>query len=188
MKHLALILLAFCIFTIKNNAQEASVEKNVWGIQAGIYPLSVYNEAKLTNTIALRSEVFLGFGWSGYSGNSTWEILPYISAEPRWYYNIQRRVNKNKQINNNSGNYLSVLMGLQPGFGITSHETTLYPVLYFVPTYGLRRNIGKRFNFEAAFGVGYGWEFKNYTSNGTTYNDTESGTVTNIRLAIGYMF
>lgn len=188
MKYVLLTLLCFFIFTTNSKAQEASVEKSVWGIQSGIYPLSVYNETRLINNIFLRSEIFLGFGWSGYSDNSYWEILPHLGAEPLWYYNIKRRATKKKQINNNSCNYLSILIGFQPGFGIKSNESEVFPIIYFVPNYGLKRNISKRLNFEAAFGVGYGWEFKNYTSNGTKYSDTKSGPVTNIRLAIGYLF
>lgn len=72
MKSTILIFLTLGVF-LKVNAQEASVEKSVWGIQTLILPLSVYNESKLTNKIALRSELSFGFGWSSgsYLNNST---------------------------------------------------------------------------------------------------------------------
>lgn len=188
MKLISFIIFTTYIFIAQTKAQEANPEKNLWGIQTGIYPFSAYNESRLTNNIVLRSEVFLGFGWSGNTDNTTWAILPYLNIEPRWYYNIQRRARKGKQTYNNNGNYWSVLTGIQPGFGITSNETNLYPSLMLIPSYGLRRNLGRHFNFEAAFGLGYAWIFKDYKSNETNHNHTESDTVTNIRLAIGYVF
>ena len=184
------LMIFLCVSNI--NAQDTSVEKSIWGIQTLMFPLSVYNEAKLTNSIALRSELAWGFGWTsgGYIDNSAqWAVVPYLAVEPRYYYNLNRRIKKGKRIDGNSGNYLSLYSAVQPGFGITSKDVDLFPSLYIVPTYGLRRNIGRRFNFEAAFGIGYGWEFEKYTSPyGSTHRNVDSGIVYNIRLAFGYVF
>ena len=109
MKHLRLI--TFILFLIKVQAQEASSERSIWGIQLGIYPLSIYNEAKITNNIALRSELWMGYASSSSIYSSHWEILPYIQVEPRWYYNLQRRADKAKQTTINSGYYLSLQLG-----------------------------------------------------------------------------
>ncbi len=186
------VLLILCLFSLQSKAQEASVEKHVLGVQVGIHPLSGYYEMKLADKIALRGELGFGFAWSGggYSDNSAeWAILPSLVVEPRWYYNLQRRVNKNKRIDGNSGNYLSLCTGVHPGFDIGSKDVEFYPSLYTIPMYGLRRNIGKRFNFETAFGVGYGWVFEEYKLlDGSTLKRTESGATFGLRLAIGYMF
>jgi len=187
MKYLSSIILIICLSTTKGNAQEVSVEESIWGIQALMLPLSVYNESKLTNNIALRSELAWGFSWSG--GGSQWEVIPYLNVEPRYYYNLNRRNQKGKRIDNNSGNYLSLFACFQPGFGITSKNNDLFPAIYIMPTYGLRRNIGKHFNFETALGFGYGWEFHKTTNfNGETSRYTDSGTLFNFRLAFGYVF
>ncbi|HTO14979.1 MAG TPA: hypothetical protein VLZ83_04375 [Edaphocola sp.] len=190
MRLLTLTILITYLFFAETNAQDISVEKSIWGVQAGIYPLSVYNESKLNDNISLRSEVFLGFGWSsGYSSNSTWAISPYINAEPRWYYNLLRRTKKSKRTDNNSGNYLSIQVGYQPGFGMSSDNANFNPALYAIPTYGLRRNIGKHFNFETALGLGYGWVFNEYKSMyGNSYRETERGRTYSIRFAVGYVF
>jgi hypothetical protein len=68
------------LFLTKITAQNTSVEKSVWGIQLGIHPLSVYNELKLTNSIALRSELGFGFSVSG----DQWAVVPTIIVEPRY--------------------------------------------------------------------------------------------------------
>lgn len=187
-----LLILTTLLLPINLFAQTNSVEKNIWGVQVGIYPLSFYNEVKLSNNIALRSELWMGFGWSGngYNYNSSyWEILPYIQVEPRWYYNLERRASKAKQTKVNSGNYLSLQIGSQPGFGKTSDNVTLHPSVYIAPMYGLRREIGKNFNFETGLGYLYGWQFETYSSlNGITQHNTTTISSLNFRLSIGYNF
>ncbi len=129
MKQIILIGLILSLFLTKSNAQEVSVEENVWGIQAGIYPLSAYNETKLANSISIRSELSLGFSWSGGNNISDkWVILPIISAEPRWYYNLQRRTTKHKRIDGNSGNYLSLNVSFLPDAALASEEVKVFPL------------------------------------------------------------
>ena len=72
MRYLIIIILAFILFVPKGHAQEVSVEKNLWGIQTLIFPLSVYNEAKFTPNIALRSE------WSGALAGREMEVIMTI--------------------------------------------------------------------------------------------------------------
>lgn len=43
----------------------ASVEKSIWGIQLGIDPVSVHNEVRIKNQLALRSELGFGLEYSG---------------------------------------------------------------------------------------------------------------------------
>ncbi len=192
MKYLLSVILVFCFLCAKIEAQEVSVEKSIWGTQLIILPLSVYNESKLTNEIALRSELSWGFSWSGggyFDSSTRWAVIPYLILEPRYYYNLNRRNQKGKRIDGNSGNYLSIFSCFQPGIGFKSDNVRINPGIYFIPMYGLKRNIGQRFNFEAAFGVGYGWGFEKYTDfYGESYRHTASGVLTNFRLAIGYMF
>lgn len=190
MRVLTTVILITILFFVKAEAQDVSVEKSIWGVQAGIFPLSVYNESRLSDNISLRSEALLGFElWSGASSSTNWAILPYINIEPRWYYNLQKRAEKGKQIENNNGNYFSMQVISQPGFGISSTNANFNPGLYAIPTYGLRRNINKHFNFETAIGFGYGCVFQEYKKmDGSIYREAESGTAYSIRLTIGYVF
>ena len=196
MKILLTVVLLLGIFSTGTKAQNASVEENVWGVQALMLPLSVYNETKLTNSLALRSELAFGLSFTSYSyiesntrSTLSWAALPFAIVEPRFYYNLNRRVEKGKRIDGNSGNYWSLFACYQPGFGISSGGIDIFPAAYIVPTYGLRRNMGKRFNFEFAVGLGYGWEFQKYDHpDGRTYSNTDSGVLFNSRVAFGYLF
>lgn len=190
--------MALLFITINTFAQEKSVEKSLFGVQLGIYPLSVYHEYKLGQTIALRSEVGFSFAWHSASGLSTsneWAVVPNLHLEPRYYYNLARRHKLNKRTDHNSGNYLSVNLGYGAGnLAIKTDGYEVFPSVHVVPSFGFRRNIGKSFNFELAFGIGYSWVYKEYdfynfvTQKTDSYKGTESGVSYATRLAIGYVF
>jgi hypothetical protein len=191
MKKVLLIVFALIFVVFRSGAQDRSesVEKSIWGMELGLPPLAVYNESRIADKFSLRSEFSLGFAWQ--SGNETqWAVIPVIQIEPRYYHNIKRRAEKGKRIDGNSGNFLSLVVGGDPGVGIKSKNIDLYPGIFLIPMYGFRRNIGLHFNYEFAFGVGYAWTFQKYTGifSGETYNVTTGEVVPGIRIAIGYVF
>lgn len=192
MKQTLLILVLLSILLTTNSAQEASVEKSIYGVQIGISPLSIYNETKLTNAIALRSELGFGFGWSSSSAGFEWVVYPVLVLEPRYYYNLKKRLEKGKRIDGNSGNRFSLLCGYVPGAALSSAGAGVNPNIFIIPSWGIRRNIGRHFNYEVGFGVGYSWIFKEYYpvfgGDGNKVSYTEGSMATSIRLAIGYQF
>lgn len=111
-----------------------------------------------------------------------------ITAEPRWYYNLSKRKAKSKRIDGNSGNFLSVKTSFYPNNLVISNIENTYLKSYIMifPTWGIKRNIGKYFNYEAGFGVGYRHyyakkhELASYQHNGKL--------VSNVHLRIGYRF
>ncbi len=184
------LLFVLCSIVSSTQAQdkEASVEKSTWGIQMGVPPLAVYNESRLADKFSLRSELNLGFAWQNNYYGTSWAMPLYVQIEPRYYYNIKRRAARKKRIDGNSGNFLSLVIGGEPGIGITSKNVHLYPGVYLIPAYGIRRNIGMHFNYEFALGVGYYWYFHSFTNNVTreTYHETYHGATLGLRIAIGY--
>lgn len=194
-----LILLIFLLLPfVKSSAQDTSVEKSLWGVQMGIHPLSFYNETALSKSIALRSELGFGFAWSssgGVNGASQWAITPTVIVEPRYYYSLNRRTRLKKRTAWNSGNYLSLNLGYELGtFSITSKDTEVFSSVHLIPMYGFRRNIGAKFNFEMAFGIGGAWTFEEYvltdynTMEPITINETNFEVAYGARLAVGYIF
>lgn len=184
----SLITWIFCGFTFVNNAQDVSVEKSVFGLQTGLIGVWAHHEAKLNNAIALRSEIGLD---AGFFGGSWWDetlivLAPSITVEPRWYYNLNRRVAKNKRIDGNSGNFISIKSTYLPDWFVISNSNNVSVIehVQFVPTYGLKRNIGKHWQYEAGFGLGYRYLFlKQY---GSLHNQSELAA--NLHLRIGYRF
>lgn len=165
-----------------------SVEKSVFGAQAGLLGIWVNNEAKLTNAIALRSEIgFDGGFWGGsFYPKNGYVFTPIIAVEPRFYYNLGSRTRKNKSIKNNSANFISLKTSFHPDwFTISNYEkVSIVSDLSIIPTWGIRRHIGNHFNYETGIGVGYRY----YFAKSAGYSKNESDAAVNLHLRIGYTF
>ncbi len=146
----ASLLIMNSYFGFSQNEKDISVEKSVFGIQTGLLGIWAHNELKLSNQVALRSEIGLG-------GLNTSNIKPVLALEPRWYYNLKKRADKNKRIDGNSGNYISLRARYHFHSTEEAERSDLYHLLT-VATWGIRRNIGKHFNYEAGIGTGLGFE------------------------------
>jgi len=175
-KIITLVLLSVSIFC---NAQNVSVEKSVFGIQTGFLGIWGHNESRLSNKIALRSEVGLDAGilFTDFYGSSGFLLAPVLTLEPRFYYNLNKRNSKSKDIKNNSGNFISLKTSYHPDWfvisDITEHITS---DISFIPTWGIRRNIGTHFNYETGVGIGL------------RFFSSVSEAVANLHLRIGYVF
>lgn len=185
-----LLLVTIFSFTSIIHSQDASVEKSISGVQTGFLGTWYFHEKKLSNSLALRGEIGFGFDFSHFTvfatnlNSSTFGIAPVIAIEPRWYYNLNRRTSKLKDISNNSGNFFSLKTTYYPDwFIITIPKHSSAKVsrqISIIPTWGIKRNIGKHFHYETGFGVGYRHNF-NFVS--------DKGSVDlNLHLRIGYQF
>lgn len=173
MKKVALtfLLIMNSYFGFSQNTKEISVEKSVFGIQVGLIGVWAHNELKLSNQVALRSEFGLG-------GDNSANIEPMLILAPRWYYNLNKRADKNKRIDGNSGNYISLRARHQLQ-GISDAKKNDQYDLLLVSTWGIRRNIGNHFNYEAGGGGGLGFD----------YDDSRKiGLIPYVNLRIGYRF
>ena len=181
-----IIIVSLCLLSFTVKSQNASVENNVFGVQTGVLGLYFHGETRLSDNFALRGEIGLDTGF--WQSNTYYEFLlaPVIVIEPRFYYNLKKRVEKAKRIDGNSGNFISVKTSFNPDLFTISNNSnvSVIPTLQVVPTWGIRRSIGKHFNYETGIGIGYYKEF--YKQSG--YSSNESGTAVNLHLRIGYKF
>lgn len=184
----SILLVTSSIFAQQQDETPISVEKSVFGIQTGFFGIWVNNEARLTDNIALRSEI--GFDAAVYGGGLYGEpkfgMIPIIAMEPRYYYNLARRVRKNKNISNNSGNFLTVKLIYAPDWFVISNDDKIRSLNQFaiVPKYGLRRVYGKHFSFELGLGVG----IVSYSGKNSKYYKTDAETFVDLHLRVGYNF
>ena len=176
MKTITLIVL-FCCVALISKAQDSSVEKSIFGIQLGAVGVWAQNEFKLAKEFAFRTELGLRAGF----GKNYYYLGPEILIEPRWYYNLVRRDSKTKEISNNSGNYIFLLTGFSPDWVIITNSDNLNAdnALFVIPSWGLKRNLGDRFNFEIGGGVGYSYSF-------VDFEHGEHDIVVNVHLRIGF--
>lgn len=158
-KVLSVLILAF---SLNVNAQEVSVEKSIFGVQTGFgvhTGIWFNNESKLSNSIALRSEIGLekDFTVGDHYDGAGFILQPVLTVEPRYYYNLEKRNSKGKKIANNSGNYISIKTSYHPDWFVINlaDNVTKTADLAIVPTWGLKRQIGNHFTYETAVGFGY---------------------------------
>ena len=113
-------------------------------------------------------------------------MTPVFTVEPRWYYNLQKRNLKSKSTKNNSGNFIGIKTSFNPDwFVISNYEgIKIGNQVSVIPKWGIRRNLGSHFNFEAGFGIGYRYYFKQSIE----YYDDETGPTADLHLRIGFQF
>ena len=141
-----LITLILFILSLFMNAQIASVEPSTNSVQVGFLGIWVNNETKLTNSVALRAELGLDSAlWGGTHYTRTGYLFtPVLTLEPRWYYNLNKRLERSKRIDGNSGNFISLKTSYHPDWFVISNYDgqELVSDISIVPTWGIRRNIG----------------------------------------------
>jgi hypothetical protein len=182
MKKIFLINLLLFSFLMKGQ-NNSSVEKSINSIQIGTVGAWFQNETKLTNTVALRSEVGL---YTEIVKDVGFYMAPEITLEPRWYYTIKKRASKNLDISNNSANYFTI----KTNFRSSSFEISNFDdkraenSIAFIPKWGIRRNIGTNFNYELGLGIGY---LTYINQKYATLSDSD-GLVIDAHIRIGYNF
>ena len=180
--------LALCAFTFSSSSQTTSVEQSSFGIQTGFLGLWLHNESKLSDQVAFRSEVGFDSGiWGGnYYDKIAFLLTPVITLEPRWYYNLNKRERRSKRTEGNSGNFIALKSSYHPDWFVISNydEVQVISDISLVPTWGIKRNLGEHFNYEAGAGIGYRYIFAKEAG----YSENESGAAFNLHLRIGYRF
>jgi len=181
-----LITLIFCGLTFITKSQNTSVEKSIFGIQTGVLGVWAYNETKLSNTIALRTEIGFDFGiWETTYYDSPFLLTPVIVVEPRFYYNLKKRSKNSKRIDGNSGNFIALKTSYHPEWALfNSDDAPVVSDFSIIPTWGIRRNLGKHFNYEAGLGAGFSYTFAKRAG----YLENKSEMELNMHLRIGYRF
>jgi hypothetical protein len=161
------------------------LEKNIINVQTGILGLWINDEFRLDEQISLRVEGGLNLGYFvSYNFGNRYVLAPTFTLEPRWYYNLDKRINEGKRINNNSGNFLGIKINYTPDWFVIS-DIDNYSVanqISVVPKWGARRTIGNtNFNFEFGGGIGYKYVFFKNSSD-------DSRVAVDIHVRIGYTF
>jgi len=180
-----LLVVIFGIITVK--AQHIS-KNHFWGIQAGILGANIYNEYTLSKEFVLRAEMGLMISIRGgdFFSNSVVVLAPEINLSPKWYYNLKERKIKGKNIDYNSGDFIALDAGFIPDwFLISNYRDYIYinSMIYLIPTWGLRRNFAKNFNYEFKFGIG----IRHYTDSYNVFNN-KTAAIPNISFRIGCDF
>ena len=150
------MLTLFALLLICNLSAQSdkNVEKGLFKINA-LLPGISYELGAGKNT-TFNFDVILGFALNGGSDRRTeFGLYPGVGAEFRYYYNMDRRLNKGKNISQNSGNYLSFANQLLGGTSIIGELDYVSNFYYNTGIlYGFQRTYEKGFYFNIGFGPG----------------------------------
>lgn len=165
MKNLFFLLTILLTLSLTTNAQnrkskllERQVSKSLYGIQVGLSGIFVHNEFRLGPEASVKIEAGLNFAAAKdlVAEDRILYIFPTFNIEPRYYYNLGRRLKKEKFTHKNSGNFVSLLFKARTGRTIrVQDENRRYKEDFGVfAKWGLKRTFGKHFTLETAVGPG----------------------------------
>ncbi len=158
-KIIFIILFTVCSALSFSQEKETSLKKEIGSVDIGFFGTWINYERHLNGLFTLKSQLGLegGFGSSHAIGVNTYvAFIPTIRAEPRYYYNFNRRVNNEKKTLFNAADYFAVTVAYYPDLFIIANvsDLTFESGVYLIPKWGMQRTIGQRINFQFAFGAG----------------------------------
>lgn len=187
-----LLLIAISLITQHSwTQQNAAVEKSVYGFQVGVLGFWAHNESRLQRNISLRTE--LGFDAGIFSSNADFSgskvgviFIPSITLEPRLYYNLRKRMDKGKNISENSGNFVALKLNYRPDWFTLSNvkNTSVADNIAIIPKWGIRRTFWNHLTYELGAGVGY----RKYYLKQYGYNENPGEVAIDLHIRLGYTF
>lgn len=177
-----LLVVTFGTKSISQNKE--NLEKSIFGVETGFLGFWVNNETRLIYNLSLKSELGLDAGFfGGVSDTKIGTVLvPIVTLEPRYYYNIDKRARNNKITSNNSANFIALNLKYQPDlFVISNNNVDAISNISIIPKWGMRRRLGNHFHYETGFGLGYRY-FLEKT------NNEKGEAAVDLHLRIGYNF
>ena len=117
-------------------------------------------EKAISENFTIDTEIGYGGGFmKGTDDKTDYIFTLIISAEPRYYYNFNKRIEKGRKTLNNSANYLSAELFYVPDLltATNRNNVTVNKSFGIIPKWGFRRSLSEKINFEFAIGIGYAW-------------------------------
>ncbi|TDN79973.1 hypothetical protein DET49_1346 [Salegentibacter sp. 24] len=154
------LLFSFCLFsflTINAQQDQASVEDGLFSVN--ILTPGLEYEYGLTKSTTLDLRLGTGFSYfeNSYFGED-FGIYPIFNAQYRYYYNLDKRLDKGKNIRNNSANYIAlsgIVQSGKPVIGNLEYNDAYFGVIG--PVWGLQRYYDSGFKLDLNLGAGYGF-------------------------------
>lgn len=147
-----------------------SLKKDIVAVDIGLLLPGIWinYERHLGGLFTLKSELGLGFGFGLTQGfvpddypNNYYAFTPIVRAQPRYYYNFNRRVSLGKKTSYNASNYFAFSAEYISNLFTISNVSGLGVErgVSLIPQWGINRTLGQRVNFEFAFGFGVAHSF-----------------------------
>lgn len=158
-----LVILALFTFTIYGQEQKTYHTEKVWRLNF----LNPGAELELPTGNNSTFSTGLGIGYGGGYPDLTsadngiiYIIAPFLDLQEKWFYNLNKRLGKNKTVQNNSGNFISArFLTRGPSISENVHRTSEFDFA-FGPTWGIQRKYGEKFHLLFDVGPQYYFDTK----------------------------
>jgi len=162
------LLLSTTFYAQEKTENQDTTLQNIFEVNYNITGLGISYEHVLSNKFSVKGEFSYEGGIFFDEDSSDIILAPSISAEGRYYYNLEKRAAKGLNMKNNSGNFISLKGQLFVDFANikSSDNISIYNQFYLAPMWNISRNFGKsNFGYEVGIGAGYGFKWdENYST------------------------
>lgn len=162
--------LSFLFLLLAINGVRAQSNRNVEDhqVQFGLPLPAILYEAGIGKNSTLSVEAVAGLWIRGCTGCTTeFGVYPIFRGQYRYYYNMERRLDKGKNISGNTGNYVGGLLLYQDGTSLLGDLNTLSTIAVG-PVYGLQRIYKNGFFYRLETGLAYYEDNSAFDNNGVT--------------------
>ncbi len=126
-----------------------------------MHGLSFAYELPLSNKFVWENAIGTGMGMSAENSSATYSLdivkpVPFLKSKLKFVYNINKRIEKEKNIRNNAGNYIA--LQTKYSFGRSANSTYNRSMLTELH-WGIQRDLGGNFLFNTHIGLGYLGDF-----------------------------
>lgn len=166
MKKLILLTLlsGIIILSYGQKTKNESDLKSLTKLDLGPQGIGITFEPRISKTMTTDFSAGAGGGYSVAEGNIDyqWQIFNpafYFSATPKFFYNRQKRIEKEKSLKLNSGNYIGLRVKYTTGS--IDPQPSMREAIFINLHWGLQRSIGNRWSLNAHIGGGYAQDLTN---------------------------
>lgn len=159
MKHLLSLILTALVLQGSLYAQELSgttpaLNQNLW--KADILAPGLVYERRVGHSLSVAINPSLGIGY-GYASalGSSWLVQPTLDLQLRRYYNLERRAEKGKVVDGNSGSFFALSV-FGASRSLTDSEAFTSDYHFGIgPLWGFQRTYSNNFNVSLQLGGVY---------------------------------
>ncbi len=142
-------------------------------LDLGLQGIGLTFEPRISNHITIDLSMGFGGGYYIYKSSFEYHVLKLagcFSATPKYFYNIKKRINKGKTVQNNSWNYFGIRVKYSgPLSEFADDPNGIAAGILTNIHWGLQRSLGGRWMFSSQVGVGYAIEDYSGDGEGTFY-------------------
>ncbi|MDM1496907.1 hypothetical protein HX063_16115 [Myroides odoratimimus] len=161
-----LIVLLTLLLPLLMTAQKENEYKSRFYIQTNFLGVDAGRDFLIGENIFVQTGVGIGAGYDVWNNSMSVAFtfkkpIPYLRGGLDWYYNKNKRIEKNRTLDNNSGNYVGFQAKYSFGTDSEEYMNSLNSVLVSEVHWGIKRKLVGPMYYKVQLGVGH---FNDYDS------------------------